>query len=59
MESSGKMRNPSMTEYAVVSSSDGALSVELVSVQYSLSELRRAVRNSGMPDPDWWLTDWV
>ena len=59
IESSGKMRNPSMTEYAVVSSSDGALSVELVSVQYSLSELRRAVRNSGMPDPDWWLTDWV
>ena len=59
IESSGKMRNPSMAEYAVVSHSDEALSVELVSVQYCLSELRRAVRNSGMPDPDWWLTDWV
>jgi putative phosphoesterase len=59
IESSGKIRNPSMTEYAVVSSSDGTLSVELVSVQYSLSELRKTVRNSGMPDPDWWLTDWV
>jgi putative phosphoesterase len=59
MESSGKMRNPSRAEYAVVRSSDGALSVELISVQYSLSELRRAVRNSGMPDPDWWLSDWV
>jgi hypothetical protein len=34
------------------------LSVELVSVQYSLSELRRAVHDSGMPDPDWWLSDW-
>jgi hypothetical protein len=32
------------------------LSVEFVSVQYSLSELRTAVRNSGMPNPDWWLS---
>ena len=59
IESSGKSWNPSITEYAVVSSSDGTLSVELISVQYSLSELRRAVRNSGMPEADWWLTDWV
>lgn len=58
IESSGRMRNPPMAEYAIVSSFDGALSVELVSVTYSLSELRRAVRNSGMPDPDWWLSDW-
>jgi putative phosphoesterase len=59
IESSGKVRNPSIAEYAVVSSSDGVLSVELVSVRYSLSELRRAVHKSGMPDPDWWLSDWV
>jgi putative phosphoesterase len=58
IESSGRVRNPSTTEYAVVNSSDVALSVEFVSVPYSLSELRRAVRNSGMPDPDWWLSDW-
>jgi hypothetical protein len=59
IQSSGKVRNPSMTEYAIVNSSDGALSVELVSIQYSPSDLRRAVRDSGMPDPDWWLSDWV
>jgi putative phosphoesterase len=58
IESSGKGRNPSMTEYAIVSSSDGVLSVELVSVQYSLLELKKAVHDSGMPDPDWWLSDW-
>jgi len=58
IESSGRMRNPPMAEYAIVSSFDGALSVELVSVPYPLSELRMAVRNSDMPDPDWWLSDW-
>ena len=59
IESSGKARNLSMVEYAIVNSSDDALSVEMVSVQYSLSELRRVARDSGMPDPNWWLTDWV
>jgi predicted phosphodiesterase len=59
IESSGNIRYPSIAEYAIVSSSSGTLSVELVSVQYSLSELRRAVRTSGMPNPDWWLSDWV
>jgi putative phosphoesterase len=58
IESSDNVRNPSMTEYAIMSSSNGVLSVELVSVQYSLSELKRAVHDSGMPDPDWWLLDW-
>jgi predicted phosphodiesterase len=58
IESSGMMWNPPVAEYAVLSSSDGALAVELVSVPYSLSELRRAVRNSSMPDPAWWLSDW-
>jgi len=59
IESSGKI--PSIAEYAIVGSSDGTLSVELVSVQYSLSELRRAVRNSGMPERarDWWLSERV
>jgi predicted phosphodiesterase len=58
IEPLGRVRSPSKAEYALVSSCDGALSVEFVSVRYSLSELRRAVRNSGMPDPDWWLSDW-
>jgi predicted phosphodiesterase len=59
IEPSGKAWSPSIAEYAIVSSPGGTLSVEFVSVQYSLSELRRVVRNSGMPDPDWWLSDWI
>lgn len=58
IESSGKIRYPSIADYAVVSSSNRTLSVALVSVQYFLSELRGAVSNSGMPDPDWWLSEW-
>jgi predicted phosphodiesterase len=42
-----------MAEYALINSSGGTLSVEFVSVPYSLPDLRRAVRKSGMPDPDW------
>jgi predicted phosphodiesterase len=58
IEPSGRIRNQSTAEYALVSSSDGAPSVELVSISYSLSELKRAVHNSDIPDPDWWLSDW-
>jgi len=47
-----------IAEYALVNSSGGTLSVEFVSVPCSLTDLRCAVRKSGMPDPDWWLSDW-
>jgi predicted phosphodiesterase len=47
-----------MAEYALVNSSRGMLSVEFVSVPYKLPDLRCAVRKSGMPSPDWWLSDW-
>jgi hypothetical protein len=59
IESWGKTRCPTIAEYAIVSSFGGTLSVELVSVKYSLSELRRSVRNSVMPDGarDWWLAE--
>lgn len=58
IESSGRSRNPSMTEYAIVTSLNDKQSIEMVSVPYSLSELRKAVWNSGMPNPEWWLSDW-
>jgi putative phosphoesterase len=59
IESWGKTRCPTIAEYAIVNSFNGTLCVELVSVKYSLSELRRSVRNSGMPDGarDWWLSE--
>ncbi len=48
-----------VAEYALVNLSRGRLSIEFVSVPYSLSELSSAVRKSGMPNPDWWLSDWL
>ena len=57
-DAKGKIRNPAWAEYALVSFERRELKVELRRVSYSLSRLALAVRNSGMPDPDWWLADW-
>jgi predicted phosphodiesterase len=57
-EPSGKIRNPAIAEYAIASFSERTVSVELLSVPYSVTELRRAAKNSGMPDPNWYLSDW-
>jgi len=58
--SDGTMRNPAWAEYATVSVGPSTgLGVELRRVRYSLSKLSRVVRKSGMPDPEWWLADWV
>jgi predicted phosphodiesterase len=54
----GRMRNPVRAEYAIVSLAGKSLSLEFVSVLYSLGDLERAVRNSGLPNSDWWLSDW-
>ena len=56
----GTTRNPAWAEYAMVALGERAgLGVELRRVSYSLSELAHAVKGSGMPDPEWWLADWV
>jgi putative phosphoesterase len=54
----GKARNPTWAEYAIVTTQERDLKVELRRVKYSLADLTEAVRRSGMPDPDWWLSDW-
>lgn len=56
---SGKIQNPAWAEYAMVTRQGGDLKVELRRTKYSLSELSQAVRSSGMPDTEWWLTGWV
>jgi predicted phosphodiesterase len=56
--SSGRARNPARAEYAIVASNGRAFSVEFLSVPYPLANLRRAVCESLMPDPDSWLSDW-
>lgn len=54
----GSLRNPTWAEYALVEAKDGALSVRLNRVTYSLDLLVESVRASGMPHADWWLRDW-
>lgn len=55
----GKVMNPSWAEYAILTSSGDDLVVELRRKIYSKRDLRNAVVKSGMPDPEWWLRDWI
>lgn len=57
LTSSEEMRHPSHAEYAIVEWMDKAISVELISVPYGLSDLQRIV-TSRVPDPQWWLSEW-
>ena len=51
--------NPIWAEYAVLIASGDDLKVELRRERYSKHDLKGAVMGSGMPDPEWWLRDWV
>jgi putative phosphoesterase len=59
MGESGRTWNPAWAEYAIVISAADDLRIELHRSRYSLAALKDVVRKSGMPDPDWWLRDWV
>ncbi len=52
------IRSPAHAEYALVTFTRKSFSLELLSVPYPLGKLEKAVRNSGLPDPDRWLSDW-
>jgi predicted phosphodiesterase len=54
----GRILHPSRAEYAIVSSLNYAVDVELLSAPYPLADLRRVVRDTAMPDPDRWISDW-
>jgi len=51
--------NPVWAEYAVLTTSGDDVKVELRRERYSKRDLRDAVKVSGMPNPEWWLSDWV
>jgi predicted phosphodiesterase len=51
-------RNPSWAEYAVLTSGDGELRIELRRARYDGHALQAAVRASGMPHGEWYLSDW-
>jgi putative phosphoesterase len=57
-DSTGKNVNPTRAEYSVVTLNGQNLGVELCWAAYEKVELEKAVRGSGMPNPDWWLADW-
>jgi len=55
----GRVINPVWAEYAVLAFSGDDLKVELRRERYSKPDLKGAVMMSGMPDPRWWLRDWI
>ncbi|HYA55842.1 MAG TPA: metallophosphoesterase family protein [Nitrososphaerales archaeon] len=55
----GRVMNPVWAEYAVLTTSGDDLRVELRRERYSKHDLKAAVTRSGMPDPEWWLRDWI
>jgi putative phosphoesterase len=56
-DSNGKFRNPTWAEYSIVTVNGQDISVELRRAKYDRATLEKAVRESGMPEPDWWLED--
>jgi predicted phosphodiesterase len=58
-DENGRFMNPVWAEYALVTSTFTGLNVELRRKRCSLRSLENAVRGCGLPDPDWWLADWV
>ncbi len=58
-DEAGRARNPAWAEYAVVTSTADDFRVELRRCRYGLDSLKDAALRSGMPDPIWWLRDWV
>ncbi len=50
--------NPPWAEYAVVSSGDGASSVEMRRVAVDVEAVWGAALGSGMPHAEWWASDW-
>jgi len=55
----GSTKNPIWAEYAMLSVSRGSIGVDLRRNRYDRKDLREAALKSGMPDPAWWLRDWV
>jgi putative phosphoesterase len=58
-DEAGRSKNPAWAEYAMITISSSGLRVELRRKRYNLRSLEKAVRRSGMPNPDWWLQDWL
>lgn len=54
----GQRLNPTWAEYALLEWQQSQLTVSLRRARYPLATLAAAVRASGMPHADYWLSDW-
>jgi predicted phosphodiesterase len=50
-------RNPGWAEYALVTTGDGGLAIELRRVPYDIGLLAQIAFDSGMPHAAWWAAD--
>jgi putative phosphoesterase len=55
----GRSRNPSWAEYAVVSKQASSLTIDLRRTLYDTTELVRTALASGMPHAEWWIKGWT
>jgi putative phosphoesterase len=53
-----EIRNAAWAEYAILSTEDGSLSVEMYRVPFDLQAVIQAVLSSGMPHAEWWISEW-
>jgi hypothetical protein len=53
-----RVHNSTRAEYAIVNFTGKLFSLELLEVSYSRAELEAAVHESGLPNSEWWLSNW-
>jgi putative phosphoesterase len=58
VDASGRLRHPTQAEYAIVNVVERSFGLELLSIPYIKTDLVAAVRGSGLPNQNWWLSDW-
>ena len=57
--STGKVRNPSWAEYALVSCPAGDLRIEFRRTSFDSAVLVQAALACGMPHAKWWVRGWA
>ena len=53
-----EIRNVAWAEYAILSTEDGSLSVEMYRLPFDLQAFIQAGLSSGMPHAEWWSSEW-
>jgi predicted phosphodiesterase len=53
-----EIRNAAWAEYAILSTEEGALNIEMHRIPFDLQTLIQAALSSGMPHAEWWISEW-